>query len=132
MGRPINKNKIGSGSGKIRVSRHFFTGASEASAVAWIVNQRSTVDFTVSDGVTTEVLTLIENAGGGLVAGQCAIDLTLNDSSVVQVTKLRNRTVQYGHTVGDSTDGDQIWYEFATGVDDGDNATDRAIIDTQP
>lgn len=125
MGRPISDRLIGQGAGRIRVSRHFFTGTSELTAIAWIVNQRSNTAFTVSDGVSTEVLTLTDDAGGGLVAGQCAIDVTLNDSTVKQVTKLKNRTVEY--------DGlSQIWYTTSsTGVDQGDNATDQAIIDSQ-
>lgn len=126
MGRPVNKNKIGSDSGRIAVSRYFFTGASELSAPqAWIVNQRSTSKFTITDGSSTEVMQLTDDAGGGLTAGQFAIDITLNDSTVVQVTKLKNRTVTYDDT-------SQIWYAIGTGIDDGDNETDQAIIAPLP
>ena len=40
MGRPINKDKIGYGSGRIAVSRHLFTGGSEATTAAHIVKQQ--------------------------------------------------------------------------------------------
>jgi len=124
MGRPINKNKIGQGAGRIKVSRHFFTGGSELTTNAWIVNQRSTYEFTVSDGVSTEVLTLVDKTGS-LVAGEFTVNAVLDDSTVVQVTKLRNRTIQYD-------DATNIGYELE-GVEGGDHTTDdnRASVETQ-
>jgi len=98
MGRPINKRKIGQGAGRLEVSRYFFTGASEVASTAtpaWIVSQRSTRKFRVTDGSTTEVLTLVNQSNGDLSAGEFAIDARLDDSTVVQITKLHNRTVSY-------------------------------------
>ena len=45
MGRPINKDLIGFGTGRIAATRHFFTGGAEATTAAHIVSQRSTNKF---------------------------------------------------------------------------------------
>jgi len=101
MGRPINKDLIGYGTGRVAATRHFFTGGSEATTAAHIVSQRSTNKFLVrldsdqGDSATGEVLTLVNKANGALVAGEFRIDAILEDSTTVQVTKLRNRTIQY-------------------------------------
>jgi len=108
MGRPINKSKIGFGAGRIAVSRHFFTGGSEAATAAHIVRQAGNNKFVVrldsnNDGngpfsprihASDEVLTLVNKADGALVAGEFKIDAVGSDSTTYQVTKLKNRTVQ--------------------------------------
>lgn len=98
MGRPINKRFIGQGAGKLEVSRYFFTGASEVASTAtpaWIVSQRSSRRFKVSNGTTTETLVLVNQSDGDLSEGEFAIDAVLDASTVAQVTKLHNRTVSY-------------------------------------
>jgi len=98
MGRPLNKRHFGQGAGKILVTRYFFTGGSEvagATTPAWIVNQRSANKFTVTDGTTSEVLTLVNKANASLVAGDFTVHATLDDSSTVQVTRFYNRKIQY-------------------------------------
>jgi len=104
MGRPINKDKIGYGSGRIAVTRHFFTGGSEATTAAHIVRQAGNgkyvvrLDSNAGDPSSDEVLTLANKVGTGggeaLVAGEFTIDAIGSDSTTYQVTKLRNRTVQ--------------------------------------
>ena len=106
MGRPINKDKIGFGAGRIKVTRHFFTGGSEATSAAHIHRQagdnkfvirldsNATGVFTPATHVDDELMTLVNKANGTLVAGEFKIDATGSDSTVYQVTKLRNRTVQ--------------------------------------
>ena len=137
MGRPINKRKIGQGSGKIQATRHFFTGASESATTAWIVNQRSTNRFTITDGVTTEVLTLVNQSAGDLSEGQFAIDAVLDDSTVVQVTKLHNRTIQYekvspgGEVTNDSVDVSKIQYVVGNSGQEDDGEADTATVDGQ-
>ena len=124
MGRPINKRKIGQGAGKIEVSRYFFTGASEVASIAteaWIVNQRSSRKYTVSDGTTTEVLTLVNQGAGDLSAGEFAIDAILDDSTVVQVTKLHNRTISVeagSEDTDDSESTQKIKYNVGPGKQD--------------
>ena len=128
MGRPINKDKIGYGTGRIAVSRHFFTGGSEAATAAHIVRQAGNNKFVVrldsnNDGngpfsprshASDEVLTLVNKANGALVAGEFKIDAVGSDSTTYQVTKLKNRTCQvegndnviYG--IGAGRDGEEI------------------------
>lgn len=94
----MNKKYFGQGTNKILVSRYRFAGESEvagATTPAWIVSQRSTNKFIVTDGTTTETLTLVNKADGALAEGDMTIHARLDDSSTVQVTKLRNRTIQY-------------------------------------
>jgi hypothetical protein len=129
MGRPINKRFIGEGAGKVEVSRYFFTGASEVKSTAtpaYIVSQRSSRRYKVSDGTTTETLTLVNQEDGDLSAGEFAIDAILDDSTVVQVTKLHNRTISYeqanidllAEDTNDSVASAQIKYNLGEEDDD--------------
>jgi len=133
MGRPINKNKIGQGAGRISATRYRFAGESEVASSttqAWIVNQRSNTKFTVSDGSTTEVLTLVNKANGALAEGEFKIDAVLDDSTTVQVTKLKNRTVQ---VEGGTSSVDTVIYAIGNEPDTGDatNAEAAASVDSQ-
>jgi len=114
MGRPLNKKYFGNDAGSIKVTRHFFTGGSEATTDAWIVNQRSSNKFTVTNGSTTEVLTLVNKANAALVAGEMRIDAVLDDSTTVQVTRLYGRKIQYE---GGTTDVGKV--RWAAGVHPG-------------
>lgn len=114
MGRPINKRNIGSGAGKIEVTAYYFTGASEvlsSATPAWIVSQRSNNKFKVTDGSTTEVLTLSNLSTGALTEGTFTINAKDNTGTLTQVTKLRNRTVQtedsgnYPYSISDANSG---------------------------
>ena len=129
MGRPINKRFIGEGAGKIEVSRYFFTGASEVASTAtpaWIVSQKSSRRYKVSDGTTTETLTLVNQSANDLSAGEFAIDAVLDDSTTVQITKLHNRTVSYeqanidllAEDTDDSVASAQIKYNLGEEDDD--------------
>jgi len=135
MGRPINKRKIGQGNGKLEPSRYFFTGASEVASSttpAWIVSQRSSNKYKITDGTTTEVLTLVNQSSGDLAAGEFAIDAVLDDSTVVQVTKLYNRTISVeagSEDTDDSESTQKIKYNAGPGDDDG--ATGTATLPVQ-
>jgi len=108
MGRPINKDKIGYGAGRIAVSRHNFTGGSEATTSAHIVRQAGNGKYVVrldsnNDGggpfspathASDEILTLTSAGNGAMAAGTFRIDAVGSDSTTYQVTNLRNRTVQ--------------------------------------
>jgi len=131
MGRPINKNKIGEGTGKILCSAYYFSGASEvngATTPAWIVSQRSTNKFKVTDGTTTEILTLTNKNAGSLSAGEFIINAVLDDSSTVQITKLRNRTVQYE---GGTANVANIKYNIGHGLVVGSTSDDAAEVEGQ-
>jgi hypothetical protein len=45
--------------------------------------------------VTTEICTLVNKNRGSLDASELCINAVLDDSTIVQVTKLRDRTIQY-------------------------------------
>jgi hypothetical protein len=100
MGRPVNKDKIGYGTGRIAVTRHFFTGGAEATTAAHIVRQAGNgkyvvrLDSNAGDDSADEILTLTNLGAGNLTAGSFEIDAVGSDSTVYQVTKIRNRTVQ--------------------------------------
>ena len=106
MGRPINKRKIGLGSGKIAVtSARFATGGvqtdNENGVRLYIYSQRSDKQFLIksSDGTYSEQLKLVGKATPA--AGEFNIkvtldndaDATLNDSTIYWVVSLHNRTV---------------------------------------
>lgn len=103
MGRPVNKRKIGFGRGRIAVSKHYFTGGSEKVGIgvdaAHIYKQKGDskfwirLDSDIADPTAGEVMKLV-NKTSGLVAGEFTIDARGSDSTVYQVTKLRNKTVQ--------------------------------------
>jgi len=94
MGRPINKKHIGDGAGKIEVTEVKFASGSTNVAEAHIVNQRSSKKFTISDGTSTEVCTLVNKAPGALGNSEFCIEVVDTAGAVTQVTKLMNRTVQ--------------------------------------
>ena len=104
MGRPVNKDKIGKGTGRIAVTRHFFTGGAEATTAAHLVRQVSSnryvvrLDSSTAPHTADEILTLVNKTGTGggeaLVAGEFTIDAYGTDSTTYQVTKIRNRTAQ--------------------------------------
>lgn len=100
MGRPINPDKIGYGTGRIAVSRHYFTGAAEATTAAHIVRQAGNgkyvvrLDSNAGDPSADEILTLTTAANASMPAGTFRIDAVGSDSTTYAVTKLRNRTVQ--------------------------------------
>lgn len=140
MGRPINKDKIGYGSGRIAVSRHYFTGGSEATTAAHIVKQVGDSKFMIrldSDATGTfspaagsaasdEIMTLVNKANGAMSAGEFRIDAVGSDSTVYQVTKLRNRTVQLEGSGGAATvtTGDGAIYNIgydASALEDSNN-----------
>jgi hypothetical protein len=139
MGRPVNKDKIGYGSGRIAVSRHFFTGGAEATTAAHIVRQVGDAKFMIrldSDATGTfapapgsaasdEIMTLVNKANGAMSAGEFRIDATGSDSTVYQVTKLRNRTVQIEGSGGGATSSsaDNAIYEIGNAPDARENSS---------
>jgi hypothetical protein len=129
MGRPINKNKIGQGENRIEVTRYRFEGESQvlsSTTPAWIVSQRSTNKFIVTDGTTTETLTLVNKTS--CAEGEFAIDAVLDDSTVVQVTKLYNRKIQYE---GGTANVDTIKYSVGNAGTEDDGTSGTATVDGQ-
>lgn len=96
MGRPINKRNLGNAIGSIRVTNYRMAAGVEE-AGGFIVRQRSTNRFEVTsnDLLETEVLELVDVNAGSLAVGTFRISGISDASAVVNVTKLRNRTVQF-------------------------------------
>jgi len=139
MGRPINKDKIGYGSGRIAVSRHNLSG-SEATTAAHIVKQIGDAKFMIrldSDATDTflpapgsaasdTICTLTTAANAAMPTASFRIDATGSDSTVYQVSKLRNRTVQIEGSAGGAavTTGDNAIYNIgydASALEDSNN-----------
>ena len=113
MGRPINRSKIGFGTGRIKVSRHNLSGT-EATTAAHIVRQIGDAKFVIRldsnnggggafDPKTDSndvVCTLTTAANGSMPDQSFRIDCVGSDSTTYQVSKLRNRTVQIEGSAG--------------------------------
>lgn len=127
MGRPINKDKIGYGTGRIAVSRHNLSG-SEATTAAHIVKQVGDAKFMIrldsdATGVfspapgsaTSDTICTLTTAGNAsMPTASFRIDATGSDSTVYQVSKLRNRTVQIEGSAGGATvaNADNVIYNI--------------------
>jgi hypothetical protein len=69
--------------------RVYIAGASEADG--YIIRQKGTTKYLVSDGTNTGVCVLADEADGALTEGNMNITLTLDDSSPVNIAKLTNK-----------------------------------------
>tara|TARA_Y100000389_G_scaffold204682_1_gene258845 strand:+ start:2231 stop:2944 length:714 start_codon:yes stop_codon:yes gene_type:complete len=94
MGRPVNKNFIGDGTGKIQVTAVKFAAGGEILTEAHITKQRSANKFIVTDGSKEETCTLVNKSIGALGASEFCINSTDSDGTTQQVTKLYNRKAQ--------------------------------------
>ena len=126
MGRPIKKDKIGQGAGRLQITAVKFAAGGEV-ANAWIVSQRSGNKFVVSDGTKTETCVLVNKNAGSLGANEFVINATLDDSTVVQVTRLYNRTIQYE---GGTANVERLQYNIGPG-DDNDDTAGTATLPVQ-
>jgi len=100
MGRPIKKSNFGSatngGSGNIEIYSYRFSGETEvlsSSTPAWIVRQKSSKKFVVSDGTTTQVLK-IGGTQGSLAEGEMALQGYDSDGDRNDIVKIYNRVAQ--------------------------------------
>ena len=69
--------------------RVFISGASEADG--YIVRQKGSTKYLVSDGTNTGVCTLADEADSSLTEGNMNITLTFGDSTAVNIARLTNR-----------------------------------------
>ena len=88
MGRPVNKKYFGSGSGN-QIKVRFKTGGTEYDG--YVVSQRGTNKFKVSDGTRTIVGRLVNKSSGGLDNGELIINVLTDAGVFAQATKLYNR-----------------------------------------
>jgi hypothetical protein len=88
MGRPVNKRFFGSGAGS-QIKVRFKTGGTEYDG--YIVSQRGTRKFRVSDGTRTIIATLVNKSTGGLDNGDVIVNVLTDGGIYEQATKLFNR-----------------------------------------
>ena len=89
MGRPVNKRYFGGGPGSQIPVTAFIPGAAEASG--YIVKQRGTRKYEVTDGTNVGICRLVNKDLGTLAEGEMVIEAT-DGTTTWQVTKLQNRT----------------------------------------
>lgn len=128
MGRPTNPRNIGNAIGSIRVTNYrFVAGApAESGAPAFIVAMKGTNKIRVNDGTTTENLRLVNVNAGALVAGECRISGVLDNSTIVNITKIRNRSIQHSGTTNIQVEGNVDGGKIGSGLEPSD-ATDLKI-----
>lgn len=91
MGRPVNKRFFGTGAGsQLKVRAKI---GSNAEGDGYIVSQRSGNRFKVTVGANTGVCTLVDKAEGALGANELIIRVMTDAGTVVNATKIYNRTV---------------------------------------
>lgn len=109
MGRPVNKKYFGSGSGN-QIKVRFKTGGTEYDG--YVLSQRGTTKFRVSDGTRTIIARLVNKNTGSLNNGEMIINVLTDAGTFVQATKLYNRVA--------ITEGNQkIKWNFAANQSDG-------------
>ncbi len=101
MGRPINKRYFGqpeAGTNQIKV--RFHDGTSEVAG--WIVSQRSSKRFRVTDGTTTTTCLLVDKSPGSLASGEMSISVKDDATNVKQILKIAAHkvTVDTGEASG--------------------------------
>lgn len=110
MGRPLNKRFMGSGAGN-QIKVHFKLDGTEYDG--YLVRQRSTKRFVVSDGTHTGICSLVNKNKGELDDNEMLVEAVTDEGILVQATKLHNRTfitegnirVKWGFDAESLTDG---------------------------
>ena len=135
MGRPIQERQIGEGAGRIQVTAAYFTGdgaatTSDVNNKMYIDRQRSSRKFKVTNenGSKEEVLTLVGKATPAV--GEFCIQVVLDDSTLVYVTRLHNRTVSVQEDNDPTTIQDLPFVRLTEGSDEGQVAN-KGNIDVQ-
>ena len=78
--------------------RVFISGAG-AEADGWIIRQKGSTKYLVTDGTNTGVCILANEADGALTEGNMNITLTFGDSTAVNIARLTNRyALDYSNT----------------------------------
>jgi len=137
MGRPLKKDRMsglagafgGQTSGNLAVTAYRpFGGAKVDSTVAYVVSQRATNLYKIHLEDSTEVVMQLKAVAPGTLAndnasglGEFCVQMVLDDSTTVYVSKFYNNTVHYT-TTGGATG--TVKYTL------GSEATDRDIAAT--
>lgn len=92
MGRPIKKSFIGNTANAGQQIRVRVKIGTNAEADGYIIKQRSSHRYLVTDGVNTGICILADLADGTLTDNTMTISFTMDDTSVVRARKLNNKT----------------------------------------
>lgn len=144
MGRPVNSRYFGSGSGS-QIKVRFKTGGTEYDG--YIVKQKGSKRFKVSDGTRTITGYLVNKSSGALANNDIIINVLKDDGTYVQATKLYNRVaivegnqkIKWNFTASESDSAVQITdvegptiviltQPVDTLVDLSDSSTDTAVF----
>jgi hypothetical protein len=107
MGRPVNKRYFGKGAGT-QIQATFRVGGTEYNG--YILSQRSTRKFNVTNDTVTAVCALVDKAPGELADNEMVIVVKLDDGTVGRATKIFNRTA--------IVNGQRVAWNFATSTSD--------------
>lgn len=125
MGRPLNKRYFGTPTAagdEIKVQFHNGTG----SVAGWIVKQTGAKRFVCTDGAAERECVLVDKASGAIAAGEMTITFKLDDTTVVQATKIAGRKIT-------ADNGNTYPWNFSTSTTDGaaqvEEAGDDTVID---
>jgi hypothetical protein len=125
MGRPLNKRYFGTPTAagdEIKVQFHNGTG----SVAGWIVKQTGAKRFVCTDGAVERECVLVDKASGAIAAGEMTITFKLDDTTVVQATKIAGRKIT-------ADNGNMYPWNFSTSTTDGaaqvEEAGDDTVID---
>lgn len=101
MGRPLNKRNFGQPTAEgNEIKVRFNAGAGEVEG--WIIKQRSSRKFRVTDGTTEAECKLVDAAVGATAPGEMTISVKDDTGTVKQVIKVAGRkvTVDTGESIG--------------------------------
>lgn len=122
MGRPLNPRYFGTPTAagdEIKVQFHNGTG----SVAGWIVKQTGSKRFVCTDGSAEAECYLVDKASAAIAAGEMTITLKLDDTTVVQATKIAGRKIT-------ADDGNTYPWNFSTSTTDGAAQVEEAGEDT--
>jgi hypothetical protein len=93
MGRPLNKRYFGTGAGN-QIKTRFQLDGTEYNG--YIVSQRSTNRYLVSDGTHTGICTLVDKADDSLADNEMNVEVLLDDGTFARATKIYSRVAIVG------------------------------------
>jgi hypothetical protein len=122
MGRPLNPRYFGTPTAagdEIKVQFHNGTG----SVAGWIVKQTGSKRFVCTDGAATQECVLVDKASAAIAAGEMTITFKLDDTTVVQATKIAGRKIT-------ADNGNMYPWNFSTSTTDGAAQVEEAGDDS--
>ena len=122
MGRPLNPRYFGTPTAagdEIKVQFNDGTG----SKAGWIVKQTGSKRFVCTNGSVEAECVLVDKASASIASGEMTITFKLDDTTVVQATKIAGRKIT-------ADDGNTYPWNFSTSTTDGAAQVEEAGEDT--